>query len=59
MSEFDGWFVVPNEVMPRGDLRPHIHGEKCWCRPADDDGVLVHNAIDRREFVERGEAKLQ
>ena len=45
-------------VIPRGDLKPHGCFTDCWCRPFDDDGVLVHNSMDRREFVERSETKL-
>jgi hypothetical protein len=43
-------------VWPLNDLRVHV-GLDCWCRPRDDDSVLVHNSMDRREFVERGEVK--
>ena len=39
----------PAEVMPLEDLKPHLEGIACWCKPFDDDGVLVHNALDARE----------
>ena len=45
-------------VRPMNDLRPH-GDEDCWCRPYDDDGVWIHNSMDRRELVERGEAQRQ
>lgn len=42
-----------DHVFPMDDLRPHLP-KNCWCRPIDDDGVLVHNALDRREDYEYG-----
>lgn len=54
------WEVVLNDegerhVMPRGDdLGPHWAHRECWCRPTEDDGVLVHHSHDGRE---RNEAK--
>lgn len=40
-------------VIPRGDLKPHrFHA--CWCRPFEEDGITVHNSMDKREIVERG-----
>ena len=45
----------PAEVTPLKDLRDHIPGATCWCKPFDDEGVLVHNALDGREKLERGE----
>jgi hypothetical protein len=29
----------------------------CWCEPMVDEGVIVHNAMDRRELYERGDRK--
>lgn len=56
------WVVVEidgmNHVKPIDDLRPH-EGCGCWCHPLEDAGVIVHNSMDRREYVERGEAKTQ
>jgi hypothetical protein len=53
------WRVLSNppEVLPIDDAREHDYGEKCWCQPFDDDGVLVHNSADEREKFERGERK--
>lgn len=45
-----------SHVIPLDDLRPHIETPQCWCGPFDDDGIWVHNAMDHREFVERGES---
>lgn len=45
-------------VTPIDDLRPHIHAPCCWCAPLDDDGVYVHNSLDKREFYERGERQV-
>lgn len=55
-----GWLVSEllsggMEVTPIGDTRDHTSGEGCWCSPFDDDGVLVHNSLDRREEFERHE----
>jgi hypothetical protein len=41
-------------VYPLDDLKPHVVNGECWCRPFEDDGVIVHNAMDRREEYERG-----
>ena len=40
--------------MPRDDMRPHQIGPQCWCHPTDDEGVLVHHSLDRREDYEKG-----
>lgn len=45
------------EVTPINDLRQHVPGPTCWCRPFDSDGVLTHNSADHREEFERGERK--
>lgn len=40
-------------VAPNGDLKDHVlDGFTCWCQPKDDDGLVVHNAMDRREEFE-------
>lgn len=45
----------PAHVYPLEDLRDHVlEGLTCWCRPVMDDGVIVHNAMDRREEYETG-----
>lgn len=41
-------------VIPEADLKPHVESDCCWCDPYDDDGVVVHNSMDRREEYERG-----
>jgi hypothetical protein len=47
-------------VVPIDDLREHSSDSDvpCWCRPEDDDGVIVHNSMDGREKFETGERKL-
>ena len=54
------WNVIMTEygerhVIPVDDLKPHAESAQCWCRPTDDDGILVHHSMDRRESIERGE----
>ena len=54
--------VLPDgerHVIPLDDLRPHSETPQCWCRPTDDEGVLVHHALDRREYVETGNSSIQ
>jgi hypothetical protein len=42
-------------VIPIDDLRSHDpESEDCWCHPTDDEGVLVHHSMDRREEHEEG-----
>ena len=50
------WRVRGNHVYPADDLRNHSL-TNCWCRPTDDDGIMVHNSLDGRELYERGERK--
>jgi hypothetical protein len=50
------WQVVGNHVLPVDDLREHCM-KNCWCRPTEDEGVVVHNSVDGREFYERGERR--
>jgi hypothetical protein len=43
-------------VVPINDARPHIDSVACPCKPMRDKEcpfVVVHNAWDRREIVER------
>lgn len=58
-----GWatyYSEPCESIPIDDLRPHISGEKCWCKPENfqvacsDGGMWMHNALDQRERYENG-----
>jgi hypothetical protein len=51
------WRVVRTHVIPNNDLREHSL-ENCWCSPEDDDGVIIHHSLDRREHYEYGERKL-
>lgn len=46
-------------ITPINDLREHVLTAECWCRPmTDEDGLVVHNAMDQRETYEQGR-KLQ
>lgn len=56
------WIVVYDDrdephVVPLVDLREHEISERCWCRPVDDEGIWVHNSMDRRELIEQGLAR--
>lgn len=49
-------------VLPEHDLRDHIRSADCWCGPArdeEDDAILVHHSMDKRELIESGEAMKQ
>jgi hypothetical protein len=48
-----------DQVHPIGDLREHItDGRPCWCGATEnEDGVIVHDALDEREKFETGERK--
>lgn len=54
------WEVInldgEKHVRPLEDLRPH-GARACWCNPFEDEDVVVHNSMDRREYIERGEVK--
>jgi hypothetical protein len=53
----NAWKIEGRHVFPVEDLREHsVMG--CWCSPVDDDGVIVHNSLDRRELYERGERQM-
>lgn len=41
-------------VIPVDDLREHDLDKACWCHPFTEDGVLVHNSLDKRETYEQG-----
>lgn len=48
-------------VIPINDLRDHEESAECWCHPSPDDecdDVMVHNAMDGRELIETGQAKI-
>lgn len=44
-------------VIPNGDLIEHSSSIQCECDPRRDveSGVIVHNALDNREFDEIAE----
>lgn len=45
----------PIHVYPINDLREHeVEGKKCWCNPTEEEGVIIHNSMDRREEYEQG-----
>jgi len=46
-------------VIPLNDLREHSSDsdKPCWCKPHEEDGVIVHNSMDGREQFETGERK--
>lgn len=67
MSEgpISGWSVFEKDdgsevnVIPENDLRMHLYGTLCRCRPSKevtDEGVplYVHNSYDGREAYENG-----
>jgi hypothetical protein len=49
--------IGPYHVYPLDDLREHELSLDCWCKPYDDEGVIVHNSMDQREKYETGERK--
>ena len=54
-----GWMV---HVVPVADMRVHEteFALDCWCGPqVNEQGVIIHNAMDGREAYERGEKKPQ
>lgn len=50
-------FNNPPEIIPLNDLKPHNLSVHCWCRPTEDDGVLIHHSMDQRELYEAGKLK--
>ena len=57
-SDDGKWLATPIYVVPIGDLKPHMADNRlCWCKPLMEDGLLIHNSMDRRELYERGERK--
>lgn len=69
---FNGWRTTKlfNEktgektihVVPVRDLREHTTND-CWCIPQVDTSeeipIIIHNALDRREEIETGKARMQ
>jgi hypothetical protein len=46
------WVVFNDHVYPLEDLKGH-DDENCWCKPVvNEDGLIVHNSMDKREFYE-------
>lgn len=41
-------------VYPVEDLREHDLSGQCWCNPALDGNLVIHNSMDRREEYEQG-----
>lgn len=48
------WNTDGINVWPEADLRPHVLSDECWCHPTDDEGILVHHSMDKREDFENG-----
>lgn len=47
-------------VIPIGDIREHESTVFCWCNPSlddEDENVIIHNSMDRREEYENGRLK--
>jgi len=45
----------PEHVYPLNDLKEHQLKTTCWCEPAINELLIVHNAADGREFIEEEE----
>lgn len=42
-------------IVPIDDLKEHEDSIECWCNPYEvEEGVIVHNSMDRREKHENG-----
>ncbi len=39
-------------------FQAHNGGRECWCQPFKDQEVIVHNSMDRREYIERLERRV-
>ena len=49
-------------IVPINDWREHEPSCACWCNPQpddEDDRVMLHNAMDQRDSLERGEIFVQ
>ena len=63
MAKRDNRYEITNgtwHVIPVFDLREHEDSADCWCKPKQDDENLslwIHNAMDEREYFERGERR--
>ena len=49
--------VSDMHVLPINDLREHEESRDCWCHPAYDEGIVIHNSMDGREAHEQGRPK--
>ena len=56
------WVTMTNplEVLPVNDIRTHMTGRGCWCRPVYDHefDLISHNSADGRERYAEGRRKL-
>lgn len=49
-------------IIPLGDFKEYELTCACWCRPKpheDHPDVMMHNPMDQRDRLERGEIRLQ
>lgn len=49
-------------IVPIQDWREHETSCACWCRPRPDEvdaRIMIHNAMDQRDKLERGEIFIQ
>lgn len=49
-------------IIPLGDFKEHEPSCACWCHPRSHNEypeVILHNAMDQRDKLERGEMRLQ
>jgi hypothetical protein len=49
-------------IIPLGDFKEHEVSRACWCHPRvheEHPDVILHNAMDQRDKLERGEIRLQ
>lgn len=49
-------------IIPLGDFKEHQLSCGCWCHPRAHEeypDVMLHNAMDQRDKLERGEIRLQ
>ena len=58
-----GWRCIKSHgsglihVYPLDDLKGHDTVAECWCKPVNDEGIMVHNSMDGREAYEKGERR--
>jgi hypothetical protein len=53
------WQIKANQllhVLPIDDYKPHFE-EDCWCNPIEDEGIIIHNSMDKREEYENNKKK--